>query len=93
MELHLGKMTQKELSLWFGLSEKGLSNASASAREKKFEILKNFADYHFEGKSIYIDRIINPTYTNAYKIIENKFNSTWGHIKNNNGEIESTLKK
>ena len=57
MELHLGKMTLKELSEWFGLKPETLGKSSNTARAKKFEILKAYADYHLEEGKVFIDKI------------------------------------
>ena len=48
MELHLGKMTLKELSEWFGLKPETLGKSGSAAKNKKLEILKAYADYHME---------------------------------------------
>lgn len=80
MELKLGKMTMKELSLWFGRHEKYISNSSKSAREKAFKKLSVYADYHWEGKSLIIDKIKHPVYTKAFDIIEEEFPKNWGDV-------------
>ena len=63
MELKVGKMTFKELSIWFGLKPDTLIKSRKSTKEKKLEILKNYAEYHFEGRSLIIDKIyyLQPT--------------------------------
>lgn len=78
-QLHLGKITWKELSLWFGQSETYFTKHKES-REKKLEILSNFADYHIEDKRVYIDKIYIPEYSKALKIIEEDFDKTWNNI-------------
>lgn len=92
-ELHLGRMTYEELSIWFGLKPKTFATAKTSTKQKKFELLKTFADYHFEGKAVIIDRIIIPEYSKALSIIEEEFPKRWGMIKDNKGQIIQTLKK
>ena len=80
MELKLGKMTYRELSEWFGLKPESLSK-NIKSREKKLQILSQFADFHFEGKSIYIDKILIPEYNKAYFIIEKELPKHWGSFK------------
>ena len=92
-ELHLGRMTYEELSIWFGLKPKTFATAKASTKQKKFKILKTFADYHFEGKAVIIDRIIIPEYSKALNIIEEEFPKRWGIIKDSDGQVIETLKK
>lgn len=92
-ELKLGKMTMRELSVWFGLSPDSLSKHESS-KQKKLQILKNFADYHFEGRFLYIDKIHTPTYSKAYEIIEKEFDNTWGKIiEPDTQQVNSVLKK
>ena len=76
MELKLGKMTQKELAEWFGITY-GSFKAHAETRAKRMEILKFFADYHIEKKSVYIDKIHIPVYSKAYDIVKEEFPKTW----------------
>lgn len=93
MELQEGKMSIKDLSIWFGLKPDTLGKARPQTKQKKYELLKTFADYHFEGKSIIIDRVIIPEYNKALNIIEEEFPKRWGIIKGENGQIIETLKK
>lgn len=79
-ELKLGKMTMRELSTWFGLKPDSLSKSKEKTKEKKLKILEAYAQYHFEGKDLYIDKILFPTYSKAFKIIEKEFDNTWGKI-------------
>lgn len=81
MELKLGYMSLRELSIWFGLKPTTLPNYNRKLREKKMKILKSFCDYHLEGSKLYIDEIYIPVYSKAYEIIEDKFESEWGNIK------------
>lgn len=94
MELHLGKMTMRELSLWFGYATPdGLSRANPKTKAKKMEILKTFADYHMEKKTVYIDKIHIAEFSKAYETIEKEFPKEWGHIKDSNGLIIKPLKE
>lgn len=74
--LHLGQTSYRELSLWFGLAKDTLTK-NPKTKEKKLQILKAFADYHLEGRNIYIDKIHIPEYSPAYSVIEENFESTW----------------
>ena len=69
-------MTWRELSEWFGLQPDSLSK-HPKTRENKLKILKSFADYHIEGRSLYIDKIHIVTFSKAYSIIEAEFDKTW----------------
>lgn len=80
MELKKGKMTMKELSLWFGRNEKYISNSSKSAKEKAFKKLEIYADFHWEGKNLIIDNIKHPVFTTAFDIIEEEFPKNWGDV-------------
>jgi hypothetical protein len=93
MELHLGKMTLKELSEWFGLKPETLGKSSNTARAKKFEILKAYADYHMEEGKVFIDKIHYPTYSKAHEIIEKQFDEQWGNIIGKDGKPNEVLKK
>lgn len=92
-ELHLGRMTYEELSIWFGLKPKTFATAKTSTKQRKFEILKTFADYHFEGKAVIIDRIKIPEYSKALSIIEEEFPKHWGIVKDSEGRVVEALKK
>lgn len=87
MELKEGKMTLKDLSLWFGLKPDTITKSRKSSKERKFEILKNYAIYHFEGKSLIIDRVLYPTYTKAFEIIEEEVPKRWGVVKDSNNKL------
>lgn len=76
MELKLGKMTQKELADWFGISYNTLKT-NPKTKANKLEILKTYADYHFEGKSVCIDKIYIPEYSRAYSKVEELFAPSW----------------
>ena len=67
-ELKEGKMTIKDLSIWFGLKPETLAKSRPESREKKFKILEAYAEYHFEGKALYIDKVTHKIkkYTGNY---------------------------
>lgn len=73
-------MKIKDLSVWFGLKPETLAKAKPKAREKKFQILKGFADYHFEGKKLIIDKVKIPEYSKAYDFIDTHYMDEWGKI-------------
>ena len=73
LELQEGKLTLRELSLWFGLAPTTISNGSTKSKEKKFNILKGYAVYHFEGRNIIIDKVTRPVYSKARAIVEKEF--------------------
>lgn len=81
MELKLGKMTQAEISEWFGLKPDSFRKASEKSRRKKLEILSTYADFHIDKRTIFIDKIYIANYTPALQIVENNFDNTWN--KNN----------
>lgn len=67
MELHLGKMTNKELADWFGVKV----NSFTQHKKKKLEELKNFCFYEEVYGGINVTAIINPIYSkNSQKIRE-----------------------
>ena len=93
MELKEGYMSLRDLSLWFGLKPDTFKNSRPETKEKRFKILKTYAEYHFEGKRLYIDRVIYPTYTKAFEIIDEEMPKRWGKVKDNNGQINEVLYK
>lgn len=93
MILHEGKMTLRELSSWFGLAPDSISKSSKAAKEKKFKILETYAEFHFEGKSLIIDRVKQPTYTRAFDIIEEEMPKRWGRIPDGTHQIQEILYK
>lgn len=93
MELHEGKMSIKELSEWFGLKPETLSKSSQKAKDKKFKILEAYADYHFEGKKLIIDKVKYSTYSKAFEIIEEEMPKRWGVIMDDSRKVNETLKK
>lgn len=93
LELQEGKLTLRELSLWFGLAPTTISNGSTKSKEKKFNILKGYAVYHFEGRNIIIDKVTCPVYSKARAIVEKEFPKKWGIILDENGKANPILKK
>ena len=80
MQLKEGKMTLRELSLWFGLKPDTISDGSKAAREKKLKILSGYADYHFEGRKLHIDKVYIDKYCPAMSIAEAEFEKEWGLV-------------
>lgn len=67
MELHLGKMTNKELAEWFGIK----ANSFTQHKKKKLEELKEFCFFDEVYGGVEITAIINPVYIkNNQKIRE-----------------------
>ena len=93
LELQEGKLTLRELSLWFGLAPTTISNGSTKSKEKKFNILKGYAVYHYEGRNIIIDKVTRPVYSKARAIVEKEFPKKWGIILDENGKANPILKK
>ena len=94
MELKLGKMTMRELSEWFGLKPDSISKSAPHARENKFKQLELYADYHWEGKKLIIDKIKQPTYNKAFDLVEKEFPKRWGMVKDKTNHYnESQFKK
>lgn len=79
MELKEGPIKIKDLSVWFGMKPDTLGKSKPTARQKKLEVLKGFADYHFEGKKLIIDRVKIATYSKAYEFIEAHFQTESGY--------------
>lgn len=80
MELKLGKMTNKDLAEWFGISPNSLSKNITA----KLEELKYFANYHLEGnktKKVVIDEILEPVYqkrgSETYNKVKNNIDNVW----------------
>lgn len=82
MELKEGSMTLKQLSVWFGLKPDTLRNSKPATKQKKFQKLSHFCDFHFEGKKLYIDRVYIAEYSKAYDVIEEHFENEWGLVVN-----------
>lgn len=93
MELTKGKMTWRELSIWFGLKPDTLAKHPKS-KEKKLEKLKIFADFHLNEKGkLIIDEVYIPEYSKPFKIIEKEFLERWGNIKDSSGVVIQELKE
>lgn len=67
-ELKEGKITLDELADWFGIAASTIR--AKKTKENKLKILKTFADYHLEKRSIVIDKVYIPVYTKAYTLIK-----------------------
>lgn len=95
-ELHLGHMSWKELSEWFGLKPNSITKGSKSAKESKLKKLETYADFHLEGdkgNKLYIDNIKYPIYSKAFDIIEEEFPKRWGKIIGDNYRLNELLNK
>lgn len=94
MSLKVGKMTMRELSEWFGYqTPDGFARANSKTKEKKLKILAKCARYHWEGKSLYIDEVYIPEFHKAYDKIEQEFPKEWGHIVDNNNQLNKVTKE
>ena len=93
-ELHLGQMSYRELSEWFGYSHPdGFSRASQKAKEKKLKVLEAYANFHIENNKVIIDEIIYPIYSKAFDIIEKEFSKHWGKVKDDTYTYNKILYK
>lgn len=93
LELQEGKLLLTELSRWFGLASTTLGKSSPKAKEKKLKTLSTYADYHFEGRTIIIDKVHCPVYSKARAIVEKEFPKKWGIILDENDKAYPVLKK
>lgn len=77
IELHEGKYLNKDLAEWFGVTQGSFN----TKKDKKLEELKDFAEYHLEGKKVVIDKVLNPIYSKngskAYEMIKEKVDDFW----------------
>lgn len=64
------------MAAWFGISYNTLKT-NPTTKANKLEVLKTYADYHFEGKTIYIDKIHIAEYSRAYSKVEELFAPSW----------------
>lgn len=75
--LQEGKYLNKDLAEWFGIS----ANSFNKTKDKKLEELKDFADYHLEGKRVVIDKVIIGEYSKkgsqAYQKIKEQVDKIW----------------
>ena len=75
VELKEGRVTLEELANWFGCSYNTIRKTQNKA--SKLELLKKFADYHIEGRTIIIDKVKVSVYSKAYHVVKEKFSETW----------------
>lgn len=80
MQLKQGPISYRDLSLWFGLKPDTFAKSRPETKQKKLNKLKNFCDFHIDGKKIVIDRVYIPEYSKAYDIIEENFTKEWGLV-------------
>lgn len=77
MELSIGKMSNKELSDWFGIKETSFRNK----KKERLEELKNYAEFYEEKGKVVITKIIDPVYVKksdkVYKDIVENMDSVW----------------
>lgn len=78
MVLKEGKISNKELAEWFGIS----ANSFSKNKTKKLEELNFFAKYHIDEKNhIIIDEVINDSYNKLgsenYRKIKEKIDKVW----------------
>lgn len=93
MQLKEGKMSWRELSVWFGLKPDTITKRP-STKEKKLQRLKTFADFHLdEKKKLVIDKVYIPEYSKPFQIIEEEFPKRWGKQKDSKGEIIEALEE
>lgn len=83
MELKEGYIKIKDLSVWFGMQPESFSKSSMVTKQKKYNILSGYADFHFEGKKLYIDKVYISEYSSALSIAEAEFEKNWGLVINN----------
>ena len=74
-ELREGKITLEELADWFGITAGSIRKKNS--KEKRLKMLESFAAYHFEGRSIYIDKVYISTFSKAYEIVKKRFLEEW----------------
>lgn len=87
MELHEGPIMLKDLSIWFGLKPDTLAKSRPGTRDKKLKVLNGFADWHYEGKKIIIDKVKVSIYSKAYEIIEKEAPKEWGNVRDKDNKI------
>lgn len=77
MELKLGKMTNKDIAEWMGISA-----ITFNGHKEKYlkELENNYFKYHLEGKRVYIDEIYNPVFKKGvkpYQMVKEKIDDIW----------------
>lgn len=93
MELKKGKMSWRELSIWFGLKPDSLAK-HPKTKENKLQKLEVFADFHLDEKGkLIIDKVHIPEYSKPLEAIEKEFLKRWGNIKDSSGKIIQELKE
>ena len=80
MKLIPGKISNKALAEWFGIT----ANSFSKNKDKKLEELNNFAQYHIDEKNhIIIDAVYNDTYikngSDAYQKVRDKVDEVWDY--------------
>lgn len=78
MELQLGKMSNKDIAEWMGIT----ANTFNKSKGKFLEELSKFAKFHLEGKKVVIDEIMIPEYSKgggskAYQMVKDKVDEFW----------------
>ena len=77
----------RELASWFGYKNPDALTKKAETKQKKLKILEGYADYHWDNKKLYIDKIYVPIYVSAMEVAEAELEKEWGNIKNKNHEL------
>lgn len=77
MVLKEGKYLNKDLAEWFGITP----NSFNKQKDKKLEELKNFAQFHLDGKRVVIDKVFIEEYSKqgsqAYQQVRDKIDEVW----------------
>lgn len=77
MELHLGRMSNKDLAEWFGIKP----NSFTQHKRKKLEELKNFCFFEEVYGGVNIVAIINPTYIKNSQQIREVYEQGFEELK------------
>ena len=77
MELHLGRMSNKDLAEWFGIK----SNSFTQHKRKKLEELKNFCFFEEVYGGVNITAIINPIYIKNSQQIREVYEQGFEELK------------
>ena len=77
MELKKGKMTNKELAEWFGMSQKSFTNK----KRDKLKELEYFAAFHEEKGKVIIEEVYDAVYSKQgsanYRKVRDKVDEVW----------------
>lgn len=77
MQLTVGKILNKDLAEWMGVT----ANTFNKSKDKYLEELKLFAVYHLEGKKVVIDEVLNPVYSKQgsknYQLVKKEVDKVW----------------